>query len=226
MNRLFTILTWLLSLAAPAAAQTTCAHHLLVSGYFSTVHVYDACTGAYLRDLDSGTRLAGAQAIRLGPDGLIYVVSEQTNKIHRYRADTLAYVDLFVATPPMAPLSLAFDAAGIAYVAGFKHPRRQEIRLATATCSTTRSRRAHIGHRGSRDRHDLRSGWQPARAGLDFEQRDPLRPAHRRYGPGHRAAPAGASYSRGAAERQGRDHVHLMTEGSASCSGGIPRPGR
>ncbi len=119
MNRLFTILTWLLSLAAPAAAQTTCAHHLLVSGYFSTVHVYDACTGAYLRDLDSGTRLAGAQAIRLGPDGLIYVVSEQTNKIHRYRADTLAYVDLFAATPQMAPLSLAFDAAGIAYVAGF-----------------------------------------------------------------------------------------------------------
>ena len=119
MRRLITILSWLLPLAATAAAQTTCPHHLLVSGYFSTVHVYDACTGAYLRDLDSRARLAGAQAIRLGPDGLIYVVSEVTNKIHRYRADTLDYVDLFVATPPMAPLSLAFDAAGIAYVAGF-----------------------------------------------------------------------------------------------------------
>ena len=73
MNRVFTILTLLTSFAAPAAALTTCPHHLLVSGYFSTVHVYDACTGAYLRDLDSRARLAGAQAIRLGPDGLIYV---------------------------------------------------------------------------------------------------------------------------------------------------------
>ncbi|MEO8133563.1 MAG: hypothetical protein ABI831_06285, partial [Betaproteobacteria bacterium] len=119
MKRVFPVLAWLLSFPFASSAQAVCANRLLVSGYFSTVHVYDACTGAYLRDLDDRARLMGAQAIRIGPDGLIYVVSEQTNSIHRYRADTLAYVDKFASTPIMAPLALAFDVAGIAYVAGF-----------------------------------------------------------------------------------------------------------
>ena len=52
------------------------------SGFFSTVHVYDACSGAYIQDLDSRARLNGAQAIRIGPDGLVYVVSEQTQSVH------------------------------------------------------------------------------------------------------------------------------------------------
>jgi hypothetical protein len=113
------LLALLLWVVASMAYGQSCSHRLLVSGYFSTVHVYDACTGAYQRDLDSGVRLSGAQAIRLGPDGLIYVVSETTNRIHKYRADTLEYAGLFVETPRMAPLGLAFDAEGIAYVAGF-----------------------------------------------------------------------------------------------------------
>jgi len=119
MNRLVAILGCVFSIAAIAPATAACPNRLLVSGFFSTVHVYDACTGAYLRDLDAGSRLKGAQAIRIGPDGLIYVVSEQTNMIHKYRADTLEYAGLFVQTPPMAPLSLAFAPDGTAYVAGF-----------------------------------------------------------------------------------------------------------
>ena len=46
-----------------ASAQTACPSRLFVSGYASTVHVYDACTGAFQRTLDSRTRINGAQAI-------------------------------------------------------------------------------------------------------------------------------------------------------------------
>lgn len=117
MVRLLILILGLWSVAT--TAQTNCSHRLLVSGYFSTVHVYDACTGNYQQNLDTRTVLRGAQAVRQGPDGLIYVVAEQTNSIHRYRADTLAYVDRFALTPAMGPLGLAFDPAGILYVAGY-----------------------------------------------------------------------------------------------------------
>ena len=98
----------------------TCSHRLLVSGFFSTVHVYDACSGAYIKDLDSGSRLAGAQAIRVGPDGLVYVVAELGDSVYRYRADTLEFVDRFAAFPAGThPLAIDFGADGTAYVAGF-----------------------------------------------------------------------------------------------------------
>ncbi|MBL8513832.1 MAG: hypothetical protein JNJ55_07550, partial [Betaproteobacteria bacterium] len=103
-----------------ATAQTACGHRLLVSGYFSNnVHVYDACTGAYLRNLDNANRLAGAQAIRVGPDGLIYVVAEQGLAIHKYRLDSLEYAGVYATTPAMGPLSIDFAPDGTAYVAGY-----------------------------------------------------------------------------------------------------------
>lgn len=105
-------------MAAPA--QTTCGHRLLVSGYFSgNVHVYDACTGAFLRTLDTANRLNGAQAIRVGPDGLIYVVAELGRSIHKYKPDTLEHAGVFATTPPMGPLSIDFAADGTVYVAGY-----------------------------------------------------------------------------------------------------------
>ena len=112
------LLSILLSAALPAIAQT-CASRLFVSGYFSTVHVYDACTGQYLRDLDLRSRLQGAMAVRLGPDGLLYAVAEEAGMIHKYRNDTLEYVGAFAAVPGIGATGLAFDAAGIAYVAGY-----------------------------------------------------------------------------------------------------------
>jgi sugar lactone lactonase YvrE len=104
--------------AFPASAQQACASRLFLSGYFSTVHVFDACTGAYLRDLDARTRINGAQAVKLGPDGLLYVVSEETSSILRYRNDTLEFVDTF-AVAQIAPTGIAFDGQGRLYVAGY-----------------------------------------------------------------------------------------------------------
>jgi sugar lactone lactonase YvrE len=109
----------LLAAAVPAFAQTECGSRLFVSGFYSTVHVFDACTGRYLRDLDSNARLAGAMAVRLGPDGLLYAVSESNGAIHKYRNDTLEYAGSFAQVGNIGATGLAFDAAGIAYVAGY-----------------------------------------------------------------------------------------------------------
>jgi streptogramin lyase len=102
-----------------AQAQGACSARLFASGWQSTVHVYDACTGQYLRDLDTRSRLAGAMAVRLGPDGLIYVVAEGTGIVHKYRNDTLEYVGVYASVGPIGATGLAFDAAGAAYVAGY-----------------------------------------------------------------------------------------------------------
>ncbi|MGE0356846.1 MAG: hypothetical protein AB7P08_08025 [Burkholderiales bacterium] len=104
---------------ATAAAQGACPSRLFVSGYFSTVHVFDACTGAYLRDLDGRERIRGAQAVRRGPDGFLYVISEETSTIHKYRNDTLEYAGEFARTGPTGPTGLAFDREGRAYVGGY-----------------------------------------------------------------------------------------------------------
>ena len=110
----------LVAVSAVAGAQSGCPSRLFVSGYLSTVHVYDACTGAYLRDLDAPTRIRGAQAVRLGPDGLIYVVSEISQQILRYRNDTLAFVDAFVTLPGGTnPTALAFEHGNL-LIAGFE----------------------------------------------------------------------------------------------------------
>jgi len=113
------VVACILSLVAvTASAQTPCPSRLFVSGYVSTVHVFDACTGAYLRDLDTRARIQGAQAVVLGPDGFLYVVSEETSQILRYRNDTLDYAGVF-ATVPIGPTGLAFGPDRSLYVAGY-----------------------------------------------------------------------------------------------------------
>ena len=121
-------------IAALAAATSSwaqdCAHRLFVSSYFITVQVFDACTGAYLRDLDSGARIRGAQAVKLGPDGLIYVTSEMSQQILRYRNDTLEFVDVFATFSAFDPTGFAIAPNGEVYVGGF---RTSQVRRVSAT---------------------------------------------------------------------------------------------
>ena len=120
MSRLFAALAVALAVAGPAAGQSSCAHRLFVSNYFATVRVFDACTGDYLRDLDTPARIRGAQAVKLGPDGLLYVTSEMSQQILRYRNDTLEFVDVFATIAGIDPTGFAFAPNGDVYVAGFK----------------------------------------------------------------------------------------------------------
>ncbi len=113
-------LATLAALASPAALAADCGK-LLVSGYSSNVHVYDACSGAFQRVLDQATprRLAGAQATRVH-NGLLYVVSEETQKILRYRADNLDFVDAFIDADGMNPTGVAIGPDGDVYVGGYQ----------------------------------------------------------------------------------------------------------
>jgi streptogramin lyase len=125
MSKLVAAFAIALALAGQAAGQSTCAHRLFVSNYSVTVRVFDACTGEYLRDLDSPARIRGAQAVKLGPDGLLYVTSEISQQILRYRNDTLEFVDVFASVPGIDPTGFAFAPNGDVYVAGF---RTDEVR--------------------------------------------------------------------------------------------------
>ncbi len=120
MVRLLAFGLFMLVAGAATAQSPPCPARLFVSGYFSTVHIYDACTGAYLRDLDPTGRIRGAQAVKLGPDGLIYVTSEMSQQILRYRNDTLAFVDVFAAFTDADPTGFAFGPDGNVYVAAFR----------------------------------------------------------------------------------------------------------
>ncbi|MEO8673135.1 MAG: hypothetical protein ABI411_17605 [Tahibacter sp.] len=108
----------LLSVAFAAQAES-CGAKLLVSGYYSTVHIYDACSGAYLRNLDTGGRITGAQALRLGPDGRIWVVSESNGAILRYRADNFDFVDVFANVGTIGATGLDFAPNGDVYIGAY-----------------------------------------------------------------------------------------------------------
>jgi len=132
MSKVLAALIVALAVAGPAAGQSTCAHRLFVSNYFVTVRVFDACTGEYLRDLDAPTRIRGAQAVKLGPDGLLYVTSEMSQEILRYRNDTLEFVDVFATIPGIDPTGFAFAPNGDVYVAGFKTDQVRRLSAAGA----------------------------------------------------------------------------------------------
>lgn len=130
----FIIALCALFFAAHAAAQSSaCGARLFLSGYFSTVHMFDACTGAYLRDLDPTGRIKGPQAVKLGPDGLIYVTSENTQQILRYRNDAATtFVDVFATLPGADPTGFAFAPNGDVYVAAYKTSNVRRLSAAGA----------------------------------------------------------------------------------------------
>ncbi|MCQ4163966.1 hypothetical protein [Tahibacter harae] len=106
------VLVSLLFFSVFGAQAQECDSRLLVSGYESNVHVYDACSGTFLRILDADRRLLGPQAAKIGPDGRLWVVSEGMDRILRYNAETLDYIDTFAVLPP------GWNVTGIAFGLG------------------------------------------------------------------------------------------------------------
>lgn len=114
-----------------AASAGTCPNHLFVSGYFSNnVAIYDACSGAFLRQLEDAGHIHGAQAVRVNPaDDLIYVVSELDDQIQRYRHDaSYAFVDVFAQfDASFDPTGVAFGPNGEVYAASYGTSRVVEL---------------------------------------------------------------------------------------------------
>lgn len=117
-------------LAAPLSALAQSCPRVLVSGYYSTVHVYDGCSGSHLRTLDARSRLTGAQAIRQR-DGFLYVIAEGRGEVQRYRADSLDFVDTPYRSEANSGITgIDFDSAGAAYVG--RYSRQDVLRFANA----------------------------------------------------------------------------------------------
>ena len=77
---------------------------LLVSSFLAdAVGTFDPSSGAFGGDFAS-TDLDGVLAARVGPDGLLYVASELTNEVIRYRVDTGERVDTFIDGGGNVPL--------------------------------------------------------------------------------------------------------------------------
>ena len=119
------ILIFSLALVVPALGFAQCGDQLLVSDYTANqVHVFDGCDGSYLRGLDTQGVLRGPQAIVDGNDGFLYVVSEENNRVVRFRRDDLGYHDTLISSTTglgglSAPTGLALDSNGNLLVAGF-----------------------------------------------------------------------------------------------------------
>ena len=100
-----------------------CSNYLFVSGYFSNnVAIYDACSGAFLRQLETAGRIQGAQAVRYNAaDDLIYVVSEGNDQIQRYRRNSnFDFVDVFAQLPAnYNPTGIDFGLDDNVYVANY-----------------------------------------------------------------------------------------------------------
>lgn len=125
------VLGSLLFFLSGAQAQS-CEVRALVSGYYSNVHVYDACTGEFLRKLDESGRIQGAQAVKLGPDGRVWVVSEEAGTILRYDLDSLNYVDTFATVGvPWGVTGLTFVGENTVYLGSYDTGRLRRYDIAT-----------------------------------------------------------------------------------------------
>ena len=101
-----------------------CEQRLLVSNFFAgTVGQYDPANGDYLGDLAGMPLLDGVLAARIGPDGLLYVASELTNEIVRFRVSDGQHVDTFVVgggnNPLDGPSGITWSPSGDLYVSSF-----------------------------------------------------------------------------------------------------------
>lgn len=105
------------------AAHQADSDELLVCGFFSdSVGRYDASTGAFLGNYESGVGLDGPLAARIGSDGLLYVASEGSNQIKRYNVGTRDFVDNFIAAGLgglNGPSGVTWDGAGDLLVSSF-----------------------------------------------------------------------------------------------------------
>jgi DNA-binding beta-propeller fold protein YncE len=111
-----------LSGLAPVFSSVSRADELLVSGFTSdAVARFDAASGSHVGNITAGG-VNGPQAVRLGPDGFLYLANEENDNILRFDATTKAFLAEFVSSGDGGldgPTALDFGPDGHLYVASF-----------------------------------------------------------------------------------------------------------
>ena len=100
-----------------------CDSLLLVSSYKQNdVKVFDGCSGEFIKNIDQGGMIFGAQAITELPDGRILIASEINNRLIAYDRETLSQgevvIDLGTENFIPTPLGLAIE-DNVLYVASY-----------------------------------------------------------------------------------------------------------
>lgn len=122
--------SWVLRAALAVTAAWICepvgAAELLVTNFFGdSVTRYALPSGEARGALQAGVGLDGALCTRIGPDGMLYVASEATNTIQRYKPATGEFVDNFV-TPGnglSGPSGVTWGPTGDLFVSSFANDR-------------------------------------------------------------------------------------------------------
>jgi DNA-binding beta-propeller fold protein YncE len=131
MKRILVCIAFLIFFNQSVWSQESCNSQVLVSDFLANnVLIFNGCDGSFVRNLDSRGRLTGPQALVIGPDGMLYVASEDNGRVVRYTGDTLQFVDIFIEDDPATagnelggvarPIALAFASDGDLLVAGFQ----------------------------------------------------------------------------------------------------------
>jgi len=76
------------------------------------VHRFDLDDGSFLGDLGPTDELDGALGIVVGPDGDIYVASEESNQVLRFSGSDGSFVEAFVSDDPGTPDDETFGLEG------------------------------------------------------------------------------------------------------------------
>lgn len=99
------------------------ADELLVTSFFSDrVDRFSLPTGASLGPLDLAGGLDGPLCTRIGPDGKLYVASEESNSIKRYNPADGSFIDTFVSPGSgglAGPSGVTWGLDGHLYVSSF-----------------------------------------------------------------------------------------------------------
>lgn len=106
----------------PDLGDDNCESLILASNFNgNNVKIFDGCSGAFVRNLDSQNLIEGPLGILQAPDGDILVVSEDNSRLLKYDFDTLSEGtiimggDTFIAGPSGAVI----DSDGFMYAASY-----------------------------------------------------------------------------------------------------------
>ena len=117
------LMLMVLNSQADQLGDENCDSLLLVSSYKQNdVKVFDGCSGEFIKNIDQGGMIFGAQAITELPDGRILIASEINNRLIAYDRETLSQgevvIDLGTENFIPTPLGLAIE-DNVLYVASY-----------------------------------------------------------------------------------------------------------